>query len=59
VPLCFASIGVNDHPVPAGTRSQLLKREAMDALSIAERCRQIMKSEKNTSGSNQSSDISW
>jgi len=59
VPSSFASIGVNDHPVPAGTRSQLLKREAMDALSIAERCRQIMKSGKNTSGSSQSSDISW
>jgi 1-deoxy-D-xylulose-5-phosphate synthase len=38
----FASIGVNDHPVPAGTRTQLLKREGMDAKSIAEVCKKLI-----------------
>lgn len=35
----FFSVGVNDHPVPAGTRTELLKREGMDAQSIANLCR--------------------
>lgn len=41
----FSSVGVNDRPVPAGTRSQLLKRENMDARSIANICRQMIASE--------------
>jgi 1-deoxy-D-xylulose-5-phosphate synthase len=38
----FSSVGVNDHAVPAGTRTQLLKREGMDAKSIALLCKNIM-----------------
>jgi len=40
----FASVGINDHPVPSGTRTQLLQREGMDAESIAALCRKMMKS---------------
>jgi len=40
----FASVGVNDHPVPSGTRTQLLQREGMDAKSIAVLCRKMMES---------------
>jgi len=40
----FSSIGVNDHCVPAGTRTQLLKREGMDAKSIALLCKKVMES---------------
>ncbi|MEI8198530.1 MAG: 1-deoxy-D-xylulose-5-phosphate synthase [Eubacteriales bacterium] len=42
----FSSVGVNDRPVPAGTRTELLKREGMDAQSIANLCRQILASNK-------------
>ena len=42
----FMSVGVNDRPVPAGTRTQLLKREGMDAESIANLCRQMLASDK-------------
>ena len=41
----FYSVGVNDRPVPAGTRTQLLKRENMDAQSIANICRKMIASE--------------
>ena len=41
----FASVGINDHPVPAGTRTQLLKREGMDADSIAGLCRKLLAGE--------------
>jgi len=40
----FAPVGVNDRPVPAGTRAQLLKREGMDAKSIAVLCKNILTS---------------
>jgi len=40
----FAPVGVNDRPVPAGTRAQLLKREGMDAKSIAAICKNILTS---------------
>lgn len=40
----FTSVGVNDHPVPAGTRTQLLKKEGMDAKSIASICKKLIES---------------
>lgn len=40
----FSSVGVNDRSVPAGTRTQLLERESMDASSIASLCRNMLKS---------------
>ena len=40
----FAPVGVNDRPVQAGTRAQLLKREGMDAKSIAAICKNIFTS---------------
>ena len=55
----FASVGVNDRPVPAGNRSQLLAREGMDASSIAGLARKMIRSVRGTSDSDLSSDISW
>jgi 1-deoxy-D-xylulose-5-phosphate synthase len=39
----YASVGVNDHPVPAGTRAQLLELEEMDAHSIVAICKKLLK----------------
>lgn len=41
----FDSVGVNDHPVPAGTRNQLLELEGMNSISIANLCKQLIKKE--------------
>ncbi len=42
-PVRFFPIGVNDHSVPAGSRSFLIKREGMDAESIAETIRKAIR----------------
>ena len=38
----FSSVGINDRPVPAGTRAQLLEREGMNAGSIVKLCKEIL-----------------
>ena len=38
----FSSVGVNDRPVPAGTRSQLLEREGMNAESIVKLSKEVL-----------------
>ena len=44
----FVPVGINDHPVPAGLRNELLRNEGMDSVGIAKKVRKLIQTENSS-----------